>query len=304
MGNSASIERRRKKRKDKPREPFRAVNGRLFNNVPDSLYPLPSDELECDRLAIQHFLFRHLWQGNFSSPIEPKLREGARVLDVGCGPGTWLLDMASQYDKTEFYGIDIVPIFPSEIKPFNTHFERADILRGLPFPNGHFDFVRASLLNLAFTERDWQEQVIPELIRVTKIGGWIEIEETDMKITNSPPELELLMEEWFKSLRRLGIDLHITSGKLQNFLNSTGSLISIAHKTKMLSYSDRGGRAGEISKENIIMFYQALAPMITSLLGISHEEYDEILKGCTKYAFDPLQSFHNLHRFYGMKLYD
>jgi len=66
---------------------FRYIGGRRYHNVINSKYFLPNDLAEIDRLEKQHFLFRHIWKGNFSAPIHEKLLQTehhACVLDVGC----------------------------------------------------------------------------------------------------------------------------------------------------------------------------------------------------------------------------
>ncbi|CAG8701015.1 7632_t:CDS:2, partial [Dentiscutata heterogama] len=147
------------------KEIFKYANGRRFHNDENSKYFLPNDDEE----------------GNYSSPVSDLLdRGGAKVLDVGCGPGTWLLNMATDYPRVSFTGVDISPIYPSEIKPCNLTFHTANILEGLPFPDNHFDFVYMRFLLTAFTEDDWQNKVIQELCRVLKPGGYIEIMEGDM----------------------------------------------------------------------------------------------------------------------------
>ena len=32
-----------------------------------------------------------------------------------CGPGTWLLDLSNNYEDSNFFGLDIKPIFPQEV---------------------------------------------------------------------------------------------------------------------------------------------------------------------------------------------
>src|SRR5947207_10843214 len=55
----------------------RYIDGRRFNN---SKYALPNDNDEIDRLHMQHYLQRYIWQGNFRSPVHKLLnRPGARV---------------------------------------------------------------------------------------------------------------------------------------------------------------------------------------------------------------------------------
>lgn len=46
-------------------------------------YVFPSDDDEIDRLTVQHYIFQHIWDSNFSSPVKDLLKDGAQVLDVG-----------------------------------------------------------------------------------------------------------------------------------------------------------------------------------------------------------------------------
>jgi hypothetical protein len=48
-------------------------------------FHLPKNDLDIDRMQLQHFLFKHIWNdNNYSSPIEQKLKSGdCRVLDAG-----------------------------------------------------------------------------------------------------------------------------------------------------------------------------------------------------------------------------
>ncbi|KAG9285193.1 hypothetical protein G9A89_004408 [Geosiphon pyriformis] len=202
--NSADKKRREKRKIKKPQtlQPLKLIDGRLFNNVDNSVYYLPSDDEESDRQQLQHFLFWFLWQGLFGPPIERELKQGIRVLDVGCGPSGWVLEMATTYTESEFIGIDYIHIFPSEIKPSNTFFIQSNVLNGLPF------------------------------------------------------------EALYKHLETLGIDSNFASEKCENLLRATKKLTEITHKITKLSHNDRVGRAGEISKDNAILYYRTIAPIV------------------------------------------
>ncbi|CAB4439208.1 unnamed protein product [Rhizophagus irregularis] len=64
----------------------------------------PSPNPHFERLNLDHYLFRFQWQSNFSSPIKQNLLSGGvKVLEVGCGTGTWILDMAKEYHPTNIY---------------------------------------------------------------------------------------------------------------------------------------------------------------------------------------------------------
>src|SRR5947208_15762240 len=87
--------------------------------------------------------------------------------------------MSDKYKKSEFTGIEVNPsCYPKEIKPFNVSFIECNILErvGIPFDDDYFDFVHVRFMIFSFTLKEW-EIVIPEIIRVCKPEGWIEIVE-------------------------------------------------------------------------------------------------------------------------------
>src|ERR1700722_6499167 len=96
-------------------ENFRFAEGRRFHNVEGVPYFLANDEEEISRLQMHHYIFRYIWQSIYSAPMHEKLvSENLRVLDSGCGPGTWILDMANSYKKSIFVGVDLSSsMFPS-----------------------------------------------------------------------------------------------------------------------------------------------------------------------------------------------
>ena len=86
-----------------------------------------------------------------------------------------MTDMAYEYPSAIFIGVDISPIFPPEQKkPENATFLQ-NMLDGLPFEDDTFDFVYQRSLASAISEDQWKGDVIYELYRVTKPGGWIEL---------------------------------------------------------------------------------------------------------------------------------
>ena len=103
--------------------------------------------------------------------------------------------MSSDYPQTGLvHGIDIVPLFPDMIKPFNASFSLQNALEGLQFPDNYFDFVHMRFLIMAFSTEQWETVVIPELVRVAKHGGYLEIMEWDVKIYGQGPIAKRLMD--------------------------------------------------------------------------------------------------------------
>lgn len=103
---------------------------------------------------------------NFHAPIEEKLRKGIKVLDSGCGPGTWTLEMAEAYKESKFHGIDCSAIFPDNIKPSNVEFAVANLAKPLPFEDNFFDYIYQRLVFLGLTSEDW-DNVKDNYINVT-----------------------------------------------------------------------------------------------------------------------------------------
>ncbi|RIB21729.1 S-adenosyl-L-methionine-dependent methyltransferase [Gigaspora rosea] len=154
---------------------FQYIDGRRYHNSENAVYHLPNDDDESDRLHMLHFLVRYIWQSNFSAPIEHILsKPGAKILDIGCGAGSWSFDIATTYPTAKIIGIDISSNQPTQIKPINFEFIKANALEGLPFEDNTFDFVFQRFLVSGYTTDKWP-YVISEIVRVLKPGGFVEV---------------------------------------------------------------------------------------------------------------------------------
>ncbi|KAI6106342.1 hypothetical protein EDD16DRAFT_1490928, partial [Pisolithus croceorrhizus] len=116
-----------------------------------------------------------------------------RVLDVGCGSGTWVLECASawkvrRFSSTSgmntFVGLDIVPIQPDLSRLPGDLSKRvswihANFLERLPFSDEEFDFVHIKRIAQGVPEDMW-DNLLEELARVMKPGAALEIIEEDL----------------------------------------------------------------------------------------------------------------------------
>jgi ubiquinone/menaquinone biosynthesis C-methylase UbiE len=60
------------------------------------------------------------------------------VLDVCCGPATWLCETSLDYPTCQFSGVDMCNQWPQVIRPVNLNFTQENILNGLPYPDNSF----------------------------------------------------------------------------------------------------------------------------------------------------------------------
>ncbi|KAG0053830.1 hypothetical protein BGZ83_000374 [Gryganskiella cystojenkinii] len=71
---------------------------------------LPSPEQMAQQLqeqqTQQHALLKYFFKGNYRAPVNKD--DLGSVLDVGCGGGLWMKDMALEFPLTEIHGIDLV----------------------------------------------------------------------------------------------------------------------------------------------------------------------------------------------------
>lgn len=123
----------------------------------------------------------HTWRTivNSAAYLEPHLREGLSLLDLGCGPGTITVEFADRVAPGRVVGLDasaeVIARAASEFTRPNLEFVVGDAY-ALPFDDDSFD--------LAHTHQTLQHLGDPvaalrELRRVVKPGGLIAAREVD-----------------------------------------------------------------------------------------------------------------------------
>ncbi len=234
-------------------------------------YFLPNDAREINRLDFQHFLVRYAVQRNYVAPIQyPK-----SILDVGSGTGRWAHEMATQFPRSKVFGLDIDSSSSraDNTIPTNYRFVAGNVLKELPFPDMTFDFVHQRFLHMALPVNSWNN-VVQELVRITRSEGWVELVESDLIMHNAGPAIQKLTEWGFDVARTRGIDPRV-SINIGNFLNAAG-LSNIQTYRIDLPIGSWGGRLGNLTASDMVSYNQAMKPKITERFKVSSEEYDRI----------------------------
>ncbi|KAG9294349.1 hypothetical protein G9A89_001854 [Geosiphon pyriformis] len=271
-----------------------------FQIFENPIYPVPSMEENMDRLQLLHYTIRYIWQSNFSSPILDQLKfSGGRVLDIGCGNGTWALEIANDFPKTTVIGLDLKKIPKDQKKTENLAFFEADVLDGLPFEDCTFDLVHIRHLVNAFTSTQWERNVIPEMVRVTKPGGWIEICETDLKFFNDGPTSQKLMSA-FRTLNQSQGVMTIITPFIPKFIQATKQTTHIQTMTRDVPIGSWAGNTGLMAIKDTILTFNA-APNLAAILNVSQEKFAELLNEMTD-EMDKNRAFYRNFRFYAQKI--
>lgn len=65
------------------------------------------------------------------------------------------MEMAKDYPRSEFEGLDVTTSFPNAIKPENCHFTVHNMIDPFPFPANHFEYIHQRLLVLGLLASEW-----------------------------------------------------------------------------------------------------------------------------------------------------
>jgi len=127
------------------------------------------------------------------------------VLDIGCGPGDWVQEMAFAYQEKDIVGIDVsqqaieYASAQAHVRQLdNAHFSVMDATKPLGFPDGMFDLVNARTIGFLPTSV-WPE-LMKECMRIMRPEGVIRLTESEWSFSNSPA-LEAITWIFFKALK-------------------------------------------------------------------------------------------------------
>ncbi|GAC1373632.1 MAG: hypothetical protein NVS2B12_01710 [Ktedonobacteraceae bacterium] len=114
-----------------------------------------------------------------------------KALDVQCGPGDWVLDVAFSHPHIEVAGIDAsrkmidYAIAKGRSQCLrNVSFGAMDIQQSLDFSDDTFDFINGNFLANLLPRERWSA-ALQELKRVLKPGGVLRLIDSDTIYTNS-----------------------------------------------------------------------------------------------------------------------
>ncbi|CAG8583456.1 8361_t:CDS:2 [Ambispora gerdemannii] len=275
---------------------FRYEGGRKFHRGIATL--LPTDEPEAIRNEKQQIAAKLMWQGNFSSPIGEHLKAGGlQILDLGCGPGTWIIDMAKTYPLCSFTGVDIAPLHPSTELPENVEFIQANLLDGLSIENSRFDFVVTHFLSLPIPQ--WK-LIIKEAARVMKPGAWLEWMGHNPALRNQGENTKKLRQSVLAASKARGVDPWVIT-EFPRMLDNSGIFVNIRNGKQSAIYGSAGGKCGELCAEVSISAYQAMKKTTLEFTSLTPQEYDLLLNNVRE-EFEQYQTMIEIHRFCAQKI--
>jgi ubiquinone/menaquinone biosynthesis C-methylase UbiE len=241
-------------------------------------YALPRDMEEINRLDFQHYMLRYALRGLYAAPLESP----ASIVDVGTGTGRWAMDMAQLFPQTHVIGVDVNPPPADEraqagmdVRPPNYRYAPGNVLEGLPFENGAFDFAHMRLLFTALPADRWP-LAVQELARVTRPGGWVESVETT-GLHDGGPNVDQMMSWITQMSARRHVDL-TNASRVAEFMQSAG-LRNVAASVVNVPTGVWGDRLGTMVATDFVGVCRGYAGLLVGAGLTTQQQFDQTLEG-------------------------
>jgi ubiquinone/menaquinone biosynthesis C-methylase UbiE len=215
-------------------------------------------------------------------PDPIKLRN---VIDLGCGPGGWVLDVAFDLPDAEVEGVDVsrkmvdyAHARAQSQQRTNASFGVMDITQHFDLPDASYDLVNARFL-LAVLKREAWPGFLWECRRVLRPGGYVRLTEGAEFGATTSEAVNHLLELSRQALYRLGYgfaDTHglnvlpvlLTSLKQQHYHN-------IQVKASAIHYSS-GTEAWADQYHNLDIIHLQMKPVLLKLGLIDEQSFDTL----------------------------
>ncbi len=216
----------------------------------------------------------------------PKLPDTAQVLDLCCGPGGWVLDMAFAHPEMEVAGIDVSEKMIAYANARartqqlpNASFGVMSILEPLDFSDNSFDLVNARLLVGVVRREKWLD-VLRECYRITKPGGLIRLTESDIVGWSSSQAFAELGQRTCQMMKAMGYGFS-PDGRSAGITHMLGGFLhkigceDIQYRMHVVDFSADSEAWADIF-HNFDIGFRALQPALVKAGVATREELDQL----------------------------
>ncbi|RDW60299.1 hypothetical protein BP5796_11905 [Coleophoma crateriformis] len=256
-------------------------NARTYHRFKEGKYHLPNDEVEKNRLDLQHHLCCLAFESHYLAPIE-NLNVGLHnVLDFATGTGIWATEFAAQFPDVVVVGTDLSPIQPEHV-PANCHFEVEDAEDTWNFAE-KFDYIHGRMLVTCFQSH---LKVFGSAFDSLRSGGYIELQDVSFPFLGADDRWNgSAFQHWMKLLmdgsKALGKDWNRVP-RYKGYLEELGFVDVVERRFNCPLGTWAKGKKNKIlgtwGRENILSGLGALSMVVlTKGLGMTAAEIELLL---------------------------
>ncbi len=211
----------------------------------------------------------------------PDLSGIKAILDLACGPGGWVLEVARQHPDIEVTGIDISESMIRFAKAQatsrgygNASFMVMDVKKPLVFEDASFDLVNERTLYGVMGPGEWP-QLLAECKRILRPGGIIRLTELEMPVTTSPALNALWYlhaRAFYKLGRSFSVDeRHIGITPVLKRLLRDAGFQDVEHQGHVMDIS-AGTADFEGFFRNFVYVFELVKPFMLKVEGLTTEQ--------------------------------
>jgi len=250
----------------------------------ESTYVIDAESgTEMARLINQERLLTRVMGGVFPEHFD--LSHVSHILDVGCGPGGWVLDVAFEHPKINVVGFDISQQMVEYARAHaeaqgmnNASFQVMNALESLEFDDNSFDVVNARYIQAFMMKTSWAP-LMKEIMRILRPGGRLLLTDGEWSISNSPAFEKmgamlthvgtLTGRSFSPDGRHIGI-----TPMLGRFLRDAG-FVDIQRKAHVLDFSAGAEDYGN-TYQDLMAGLKLLEPFLVLAKVTTEEEFEEL----------------------------
>src|SRR5581483_11739750 len=251
----------------------------------DNTYVLDTESAtEQVRILHQDRMATKCMGGPLNEVEKSRIEQMRSILDLACGPGAWVLDMAYEYPDIQVTGVDIShrmidygQALAREQNLQNATFQLMNVMQPLEFPDNSFDLVNARAMFGFLSRTDWPK-LVKECSRILKPGGILRLTEIEYGITNGSAT-ERLTSLFLKALLATGRSfspdgrtLGITP-MLGYFMREAG--FEHIRKVPYLLDGSFGSENHGAQVQNVSLATRGLQPFLVKLDLITDEDFEQ-----------------------------
>jgi len=235
------------------------------------------------------------------------------ALDLGCGPGGWILDLVTSHPEIQGWGVDISKRMVEYARSLansnrlNAHFLKMDVTQPLSFPDESFDLVNARYLSGFLPPPLWPKLFL-EVKRLLRPGGIFRITEPELSGVSTSAALERMVTWLIEALWKAGQSFSPDGRRMttlavaeKHFREAGYDIPTRNYLTHLITYSF-GTKFHEGFSEDWRIAYKLTQPFFVKMEVASQEEitrvYNQMLDEMQDTSFSAV---YDLHTFWGTK---